>query len=33
MFKDQLKKAMQDFNINQSKLSLLTGIGKSSISQ
>lgn len=33
MFKEKLKKAMQDLNINQSKLSTLTGIGKSSISQ
>lgn len=33
MFKDRLNQAMQDLNLNQTKLSQLTGIGKSSISQ
>lgn len=33
MFKEQLKQVMQDLKLNQSKLSILTGIGKSSISQ
>lgn len=33
MFKDKLKKVMIDLNLNQVKLSTLTGIGKSSISQ
>jgi len=33
MFKDKLKQAMQELNINQVKVCELTGIGKSSISQ
>lgn len=33
MFKDKLQQAMEDLNLNQTKLSQLTGIGKSSISQ
>ena len=33
MFDEKLKHAMDDLKINQSKLSALTGIGKSSISQ
>lgn len=33
MFKEKLKAAMRDLDINQAKLSTLTGIGKSSISQ
>lgn len=33
VFKEKLKKAMQDLGINQAQLTGLTGIGKSSISQ
>ena len=32
-FSEKLKKAMQDLNINQKQLCVMTGIGKSSISQ
>lgn len=33
MFNDKLKKAMEELKLNQTKLSVLTGIGKSGISQ
>ncbi len=33
MFKDKLKAVMKELNLNQAKLSAMTGIGRSSLSQ